>query len=263
MIRSGRCQCGAVAYEVEGESEPVAVCHCRQCRTWSGHLWASSAAPMARFRLQQQRGLRWFRSSPGARRGFCAECGSSLFWQAEPDRICFSAGSLDQPTGLEMARELFPDFAGDYYPHPSGRGQRDGESPEPAASGRLAGGCLCGSVQVRLQGPVGDITACHCSQCRRLSGHYAASFDLDEAQIEISGGAHLAVYRTPAGSARGFCARCGSSLWFRAAEGGFSVEAGVIAGATGGQLTSHIHVASKGDYYRLTDGVPQHAGSGD
>ena len=69
----------------------------------------------------------------------------------------------------------------------------------------------------------------------------------------------LAEYATPGGATRGFCAQCGSSLWFRAADGAFSVEAGAIDGATGGHLTAHIFVADKGDYYALTDGLPQHA----
>ncbi|MCX7643970.1 MAG: GFA family protein, partial [Rhodobacteraceae bacterium] len=71
----------------------------------------------------------------------------------------------------------------------------------------------------------------------------------------------LAIFATPGGSRRGFCARCGASLWFRAADGAFSVEAGAIAGPTGGRLVRHIFTADRGDYYRLDDGLPQVAGA--
>ncbi|MEO6301123.1 MAG: GFA family protein, partial [Paracoccaceae bacterium] len=64
-------------------------------------------------------------------------------------------------------------------------------------------------------------------------------------------------YRTPGGGEQSFCPTCGSSIGFRGAEGTFSIEAGVIDNPTGGRLTSHIFVADKGDYYALTDGLPQ------
>ena len=70
----------------------------------------------------------------------------------------------------------------------------------------------------------------------------------------------LAEYVTPGGGQRGFCSGCGSSLYFRAADGAFSVEAGVVDAPTGGWLARHIFVADKGDYYTLADGLPQHAG---
>ena len=61
----------------------------------------------------------------------------------------------------------------------------------------------------------------------------------------------------PGGGVRGFCTDCGSGLYFRAADGAFSLEAGAIESPSGGQLARHIFVADKGDYYALTDGLPQ------
>jgi len=61
----------------------------------------------------------------------------------------------------------------------------------------------------------------------------------------------LAEYRTAGGALRGFCGRCGSSLWFRDAAGGFSVEAGCVDGPTGGRLAAHIFVAEKGSHYDI------------
>ena len=51
-------------------------------------------------------------------------------------------------------------------------------------------------------------------------------------------------------------------MWFRARNGGLSVEAVAVLGATGGYLVSHIYVADKVDYYRLDDGVPQQCWAG-
>ncbi|PZX58554.1 GFA family protein [Cereibacter changlensis] len=248
----GACLCGAVAFEVEGPLRPVIACHCTQCRKMSGHFWAATSVPHDRFRLVRDEGLAWFRSSAEARRGFCRRCGASLFWQPEgEDRISVAPAALDSDAGLETAEHIFTEAAGDYY-RPEGQPPPPGAGPE-----RLRASCLCGALRFTLPGPAGEITACHCRQCRTLSGHSAASFDAEEASLQWEDRQGLAEYRTAGGGVRGFCAGCGSSLWFRAADGAFSVEAGCIDGPTDGRLARHIHVADKGGYHALDDGLPQ------
>ncbi len=66
--------------------------------------------------MQNDEGLRWYRSSPDAERGFCRLCGSSLFWRPERGReISIMAGTLDTPTGLEAIEHIFVADASDYY----------------------------------------------------------------------------------------------------------------------------------------------------
>ena len=192
------------------------------------------------------------RSSNAATRGFCGHCGASLFWQPEGEaRIAFAPGSLDGPTGLTTSGHLHVKDAGDYY-------APEGPPPVVAAPPKdLTCACLCGAVAFSLPGPTGDIVACHCTQCRKLSGHYAASFDADETALRYMSRKSLAEYETPAGGRRGFCKTCGSSLYFRSVKGEFSIEAGAVTGPTGGQLTEHIFTAFKGDYYMIDDGLPQ------
>jgi len=124
---------------------------------------------------------------------------------------------------------------------------------------RIDASCLCGGVRFTIPGPVGDITACHCSQCRRTSGHHSASFDVD-GDIDYQWRETLAEYKTPNGATRGFCNRCGSSIWYRYVDGGLSVEAGAVDGLTNARLSAHIFTADKGDYYTLADGQPQSKG---
>lgn len=255
-VHAGSCLCGAVAFEAEGPLRPVTACHCTQCRAWSGHFVAATSVPHDRFLLMRDEGLAWFRTSPAARRGFCGTCGASLFWQPDGEaRISISAGALDGPTGLAIADNIFTHEAGDYYAP---------EGPPPVAAlaqGRTTGACLCGACRFTLPVPVGEVTACHCTQCRKLSGHYAASVDVNEAAVLWHSATQMASYNTPGGGARGFCGGCGSSLWFRAADGVFSVEAGCLALPTGGALTTHTFTAFKGDYYTLDDGLPQSPGA--
>jgi hypothetical protein len=102
---SGRCLCGAVRYELRGPLRDVVPCHCIERRRWSGHVLAATAVRRERLVLLESGGLRWIESRDSdsrARRGFCGECGSSLFWDApERDIISVAARGLDGPTGLQ------------------------------------------------------------------------------------------------------------------------------------------------------------------
>jgi hypothetical protein len=119
---SGRCLCGAVQFEVRGPLRDVLLCHCAECRRWSGHVFAATSAKKSDLVMLQSDALRWVvspESESDARRGFCVECGSSLFWDA-PDRetISIGVGSLDEPTGLTTIGHVYVSQVGDYYELP-------------------------------------------------------------------------------------------------------------------------------------------------
>jgi hypothetical protein len=121
-MATGSCLCGAVRYEVTGPLQEVLICHCVECRRWHGHVSATAATARDDLQLIERGGLRWFespRSDAGARRGFCAECGSSLFWDAPGlQTISIAAGTLDSPTGLHLASHWYVSQAADYYEIP-------------------------------------------------------------------------------------------------------------------------------------------------
>ena len=138
-MATGGCLCGSVRYEVRGPLRDVLICHCEECRRWHGHFSASTAARKDDLLLHEARGLRWIQSPDSdarARRGFCGECGSSLFWDPpDRERISIAAGTLDAPTGLHSASHWFSSHAGDYYEIPDDglpRHERSGESEHAA-----------------------------------------------------------------------------------------------------------------------------------
>ena len=71
----GHCLCEAVRFEIVGPLRPVIYCHCQMCRRWSGHLVAATACKLEQLRLLSGALLRWYQSSPKARRGFCRIAG--------------------------------------------------------------------------------------------------------------------------------------------------------------------------------------------
>jgi hypothetical protein len=130
---SGGCLCGAVRYEVAGPLRDVLVCHCRECQRWHGRACAATAAWREHLRLVEERGLRWIaspQSDAGASRGFCGECGSSLFWQA-PARptVSIAAGTLDGPHGLRTVGHIYVAQAGDYEALDDGVPRHPGNAP--------------------------------------------------------------------------------------------------------------------------------------
>jgi hypothetical protein len=113
---TGGCLCEGVRYVVEGALREVIACHCSQCRRTSGHFVAASSALKSALRLERSDSLRWYRSSPGAERGFCSICGGNLFWRPdEGELISIMAGTLDTPTNLKITEHIFVADKSDYY----------------------------------------------------------------------------------------------------------------------------------------------------
>ena len=125
---TGRCLCGAVRYEVRGSLRDVVNCHCEECARWNGGVGAYAAASAGDLVITGA-SLRWIespRSDRGARRGFCGECGSSLFWDpSDSDSISIAAGTLDRPTGLQTVGHWYTHQLGDYYRLPADGLPRD------------------------------------------------------------------------------------------------------------------------------------------
>ncbi len=123
----------------------------------------------------------------------------------------------------------------------------------------LKGSCLCGAVTFTVTGEPFDPAACHCSQCRKMSGHVWAAAIVAEDGIEIAGDVRW--YHASEKARRGFCPRCGSSLfWQEFGSGQMDFALGAVDGPTGMHLGRHIYVKDKGDYYDIAAGEPQEDG---
>ena len=123
----------------------------------------------------------------------------------------------------------------------------------------LTGSCLCQGVTHSLGGLLRPSVACHCTQCRKTSGHYmsATQFGLD--LLTITRDETLVWCQSSEKAQRGFCDRCGPSVFWRHEEDDSAVRvmSGTPDGPTGLKTEKHIYVADKGDYYDIADGLPQ------
>ena len=121
-----------------------------------------------------------------------------------------------------------------------------------------AGGCLCGEIRYLVTGPLRGVVACHCSQCRRTSGHHAAMTSTLSANLELASSQSLVWYRSSSTAQRGFCRICGSNLFWHQVDGDTtSITAGSLDSPTGLVMEQHIFVADKSDYYSLDDDLPK------
>jgi hypothetical protein len=115
-MHKGSCACGAITFEVEGRLPGPDACHCGKCRKHSGHYFASTDVQRSAVTIRGEQNVSWYQSSDKARRGFCAICGSSLFW--DPlflDWIGIAMGAFDTPTDTHLAVHIFVADKGDYY----------------------------------------------------------------------------------------------------------------------------------------------------
>ena len=118
-MHKGSCLCGAITFEVAGELGAPDACHCVQCRKWTGHFLPSAEVPRIALTVNGADNITWYASSEKARRGFCAQCGASLFFdpldQKKHSWIGVSMGAFDTPTQTRLAVNIFVGEKGDYY----------------------------------------------------------------------------------------------------------------------------------------------------
>lgn len=117
------------------------------------------------------------------------------------------------------------------------------------------GSCLCGGVAFEIHGSLRPVVGCHCSQCRKQSGHFGAFTACDDSDLKFISDSTLAWYRASDDAGRGFCKNCGSLLFWKGDGRNYtSITAGAIDNPTGLKIEGHIFCADKGDYYDILDG---------
>ena len=120
------------------------------------------------------------------------------------------------------------------------------------------GSCLCRAVRFTIDAELDQPNACHCTECRKQTGHFLASVSIPRTALQIDGAKAVRWYHSSAKVRRGFCGTCGSTLfWDPVHHNWIAVAMGAFDGPTNTSLALHIFVAEKADYYAIADGLPQ------
>ena len=120
------------------------------------------------------------------------------------------------------------------------------------------GSCLCGAVTFEVAGDLPGPDGCHCTKCRKHSGHFFVSTDVPRSAVTIHGEDKVRWFQSSQKARRGFCSICGSSLfWDPIGRDWTGLAMGAFDTSTNTQIAVHVHTGSKGDYYEIGDGVPQ------
>ncbi|MDD9851122.1 MAG: GFA family protein [Gammaproteobacteria bacterium] len=287
-LQQGHCLCGAVRFSAPPLHE-IGMCHCGMCRRWAGGapLVGGIAAAVT---VTAGEALRWYASSSWGERGFCGECGGSLFWRQKGAAagwlVC--AAALPDNGALQLRQHIFIEDKPAYYDMADAAPRLTGAeftaavvakmppakrafvktfialdalkkrlrppSPPPA-DGDRRGGCLCGGVRFSLPQAMTDAGICHCGQCRRWGGG-AGVVCVDAPGATLESADTLRWHRTSEHSERGFCGSCGTPLFWRGAttgDGGAITEfcAGALQDDRNITVSRHIYVDDKPAYYDM------------
>ena len=101
----------------EGRPRPGPNGHGHRGRRLPGHHRAATAAGLGQITYTSNGTLRWYSPEPSVAYGFCATCGSSLFWRttASPNELSICAGTLHLPTGLTTTGAWWISEHADYH----------------------------------------------------------------------------------------------------------------------------------------------------
>lgn len=118
--RTGQCLCGAVSFRATHVPDNFGICHCRMCRQWTGSALFGVSIPMEHVHWDGGEHNDEHVSSNWAKRGFCRECGSNLYFQftAEgtyADETEIPLGLFDDPNGFKLRSEIYTDEATDSF----------------------------------------------------------------------------------------------------------------------------------------------------
>ena len=112
--------------------------------------------------------------------------------------------------------------------------------------------CLCGGIKIKIKDKLRNVINCHCSQCVKTHGNFAAYTACLEKKIEFLNKKTLKWYQSSKIAKRGFCSKCGASIFYKLiGNKNISISAGIINHPTNLKTTTNIFTKAKLDFYKL------------
>ncbi len=138
----------------------------------------------------------------------------------------------------------------------------DDPNHEGAERPRATGRCECGGVRYRLSGHLRPVVHCHCTPCRRITGHHMAATATLRDDLHLESDATLSWYDRTEETRYGFCNRCGATMFWMATDkpSTISVAAGTIDQPTGLTAVLAIYTGEASDFHVLDADIESHPG---
>jgi len=123
----------------------------------------------------------------------------------------------------------------------------------------LKASCLCNGVNMIIKGEFRPVINCHCVQCIKTHGNYAAYTSILQENIVFKSKKTLKWFKSSSKAKRGFCNKCGASIFFkRFGSKSVSLSAGMLKNPTKLKTASHVFFYEKSDYYKISDKLPKY-----
>ena len=118
--------------------------------------------------------------------------------------------------------------------------------------------CHCEGVKLKIKGKLRHVINCHCFDCMKTHGNYAAYTNCLENNIIFINKKTLKWYQSSKIAKRGFCSICGGSIFYKLLKSkNISIAVGMFRNPTKLKTHSNIFVKGKLDYYKLDPKLPK------
>ena len=118
--------------------------------------------------------------------------------------------------------------------------------------------CLCGGIKIKIIGKLRQVINCHCSQCMKTHGNFAAYTNSLEKNITYISKSTLRWYHSSNFAKRGFCSKCGASVFYKIKKSNnISISAGMFTNPTKLKTHSNIFIKDKLDFYKIDPSLPK------
>lgn len=124
----------------------------------------------------------------------------------------------------------------------------------------LEGACLCGATKVSASPMEDNIGACHCYTCRKWGGGPFLSVHCNS-EVSFSDTDAITVFASSEWAERGFCASCGSHLFYRLlSSGDYFIPAGLFDSVGDIAFDHQVFIDQKPSYYEFANETKNQTG---
>ena len=118
--------------------------------------------------------------------------------------------------------------------------------------------CLCGGIKIKIQGKLRHVSNCHCIQCMKTHGNFAAYTALKDINVKFISKRTLKWFKSSKKAQRGFCKKCGASILFKMNKSNIiSISAGLFDKSLKLKTNRNIFTKNRLKYYSLDNNIPK------